>query len=59
MPGKLPIGEPGESLSDDSSPDIPDRLDELEHDRPGTDAEFLKSFKKETLINLPIVAYGK
>lgn len=37
MPGKMPIGEPGESMSDDPSPNIPDRLDELEYDRLGTD----------------------
>ena len=47
MPGKLPIGEPGESLSDDSSPNIPDRREELEYDRLETDVEILKSFKNE------------
>lgn len=34
-------------MSNDPSPNIPDRLDELEYDRLGTDVEILKSFKNE------------
>ena len=47
MPGKLPIGEPEESMSNDPSPNNFDRLEELEYDRLETDVEILKSFKSE------------